>query len=350
MSRANVLLLTAFLLLLGAVLAVENPFGGDEFARSRRREHLLFPGFDGVRAAKVEIRAKDREVVLARAPEGTWTVPAAFGHGARTESVVDLFDRIRLMRVRQPVSDRPENREKYNVGEEGIDVRVSDEAGKPLAEFVQGKFAGMNPKDPDFERKFSFAAFVRRADSPEVYLIDHFLPLGTTSTEWLDTALVRFDPTSAVELSVEGSLVEGKVRLAKEGEVWRIVEPEPGPAKKEAAEAWLQAFAYSVFKDVAGKGGDLAKFGLAEPKLLARAKTLDGREYRVRYGTGAEEGTTYAAKGEDDPYVYVVQGWSVENLKKKLADFREPPASQPASAPAESRPAAPPEPPATQPR
>ncbi|HKB14945.1 MAG TPA: DUF4340 domain-containing protein, partial [Planctomycetota bacterium] len=319
------------------VLAVEKPFAGDAYERAKRREHPLFPGFDATRATKLEIRSKEKGVEIERDPDGTWVVPAAFRYRAKMEgddSVPGFFERILQMKGREPVSDNPASHDRFNVGESGILVRVSDANGAPLVEFRQGRF-DIDTKDPDFEQKFSFASFVRRTDSNEVYLVDQFFPMGLSASEWIDTSFVRFEPSSATEFTIEGPLVGSRVHLVKQGETWSIAGPEGGPAKKEVADAWVQGFGLSFFKEVAGKGEDRAKYGLANPELTVRAKTAEGIEHVARFAKGAADKTFYAAKGEDDPWIFVVPDWTVDNLKKKVEDFREPPASQPASAPAE---------------
>ncbi len=337
MNRLNRILLAILVALTAAVLAVEKPFAGDAYEKARRREHPLFPGFDATRAARLEIRSKEKGVEIERAPDGSWVVPAAFGYRAKMQgddSVPGFFDRILRMKGREPVSDNPASHDRFNVGETGILIRVSDAGGAPLVEFRQGRF-DINPNDPDFEQKFSFASFVRRTDSNEVYLVDPFFPMGLSPSEWIDTSFVRFEPSSATEFTVEGPLVGARVHLVRQGEIWSIGGPEGGPAKKEAADAWLQALGLiSSFKEVAGKGEDRAKYGLANAELVVRAKTADGTEHSAVFAKGPDAKNFYAAKGADDPWIYVVPDWTVDNLKKKVEDFREPPASQPASAPA----------------
>ncbi|HET6201853.1 MAG TPA: DUF4340 domain-containing protein [Planctomycetota bacterium] len=351
MNRLNSVLLAIFVALTGVVLVVEKPFAGNPYERARERERPLFPGFDGARAAKLEIRSREKGVVVERAPDGTWVVPAALGYRAKMQgedSVPGFFERILRLKVREPVSDRPENRDRFSVGEQGTLVRVSDEKGEALAEFVQGRF-DINTSDPDFETKFNLATFVRRSDSSEVYLVGQFLPMGMKPTDWIDTSFVRFEPTATTEFTIEGDadLVGPRVHVVKQGDAWTIAGPEGGPAKKEAVDAWIAAIAYSVFRDVAGKGDDPSKFNLDKPLLVVRAKTSDGKEHSARFAKGPDGKTYYGSKGEGDPWVFVMDDWTVEkNLLKKLDDFREPPASQPASAPA----SAPSEPPATRPR
>jgi uncharacterized protein DUF4340 len=323
-SRLNQVFLSVLVTLTAAIFAVGKPFAADAYEKARRREHPLFPGFDATYAAKLEIRSKEKGVEIARAPDGTWIVPAAFGYRAKTEgddSVPGFFDRILRMKVREPVSDNPADFDRYNVGESGILVRVSDASGAPLVEFRQGRY-DINPNDPNLGQKFSFASFVRRTDSNEVFLVHQFFPMGLSPSEWIDTSFVRFEPSSATEFTIEGPLVGERVHLLKEGDRWSISGPGGGPAKKEVADAWVQAFGFSFFKEVAGKGEDRAKFGLANPELIVRAKTADGTEHSAVFAKGPDAKTFYAAKGADDPWIFVVPDWTVDNLKKKVEDFR----------------------------
>ncbi len=323
-NRLNKAFFSVFVALTAAVLAAGRPFAGDAYEKARSCERLLFPGFDATYAAKLEIRSKEKGAEIVRAPDGTWIVPAAFGYRAKMQgddSVPGFFDRILRMKVREPVSDNPADLHRYNVGDSGILIRVFDAGGAPLVEFRHGRY-DINPNDPNFRQKFSFASFVRRTDSNEVFLVEEFFPIGLSPSEWIDISLVRFEPSRATEFTIEGPLVGERVHLVREGDRWSISGPGGGPAKKGAANGWVQAFGYSSFKEVAGKGEDRAKFGLTNPELIVRAKTADGTEHVARFAKGAADRTFYAAKGEQDPWIFVVPDWTVDNLKKKVEDFR----------------------------
>jgi hypothetical protein len=325
MSRENVLLSLLFAVLGVVVLVVQNPFSADVYEETAQRSRLLFPDFDGTKATRIEVRTPDREAIVERGEDGVWKVLSRFDHPADPNTVVDLFTRLREIRVSDWISNDAADRDRYNVGDAGIRFRVTDAAGATLADFVQGKFQGIDPDDPNFERKFNFQTFLRRSDSNEVYLVEGFLPIGTTPGEWLDKALVRFDPNAAKGFVIETSDPAGKVRVEKgEDGTWKIVEPAPAPADKAKVEEWLRTFGYASLKDVAGVGGG-ASFGLDPPSVRLRAELQDGTSRELWVGSKTEAQEYHVSKGAEGPFVYLVQAWTIEQLKKSGADLTQPP-------------------------
>jgi len=340
MTRENAFLAVLFAILAVVILVVDKPFSADVYEETAQRSRALFPEFDGAVATRIEVRAPEREAIVERGEDGLWKVTSRFGYPADGNTVQDLFTRLQEIRVSDWISDRPEDRDRYNVGDSGIRFRVTDRGGATLAAFVQGKFSGIDPEDPNFERKFNFDVFLRREDSGEIFLVPSFIPIGTTPAEWLDRSLVRFDPTTARAFSIERADGE-RVRVEKgEDGTWRIVEPTPGPANPGKVDEWLRAFGYSSMKDVAGVGGGSA-FGLDAPSVRVQAELQDGTTREIWFGSRNETKEVHASKGAGDPFVYLVQEFTYDQLGKSAADFAEapPPPPEGATPPGEAPPA-----------
>lgn len=324
MSRGNWILAFVFVALLILTFALENPFGQNVYEASEKSSSPLFPSFISDQASKLEIRQGDGEpTILQKNAEGQWVVASLHGYKAQEGRVKTLLSKIGTFRNTDLIEDSPADLDTpYNLGKKGVEVKIADASGHLLAGFVQGKLEG-NPQDPEYQRRVSkLPAYLRKVDSKQVYLVNGFSPVVPTAKDWLDTSLARFDANKVSEIHLQGKLVEGEISLKKEGEEWKLIKPEEALAKKEVAAAMARSFSSAYFKEFVGPLDDAAKFGLNDPQLKVSMKLENGEEYLLQVGQQLDDQSYFVTKGEKEPFVFQVHSYTVDALKKTVADLK----------------------------
>lgn len=326
MNRGNRILAGIFGALLILVLVLENPFGRSVYELGAESAPPLFPSFHEDKAVKIEIRKASggEEALLEKDSSGTWVVANQHGYKAQEGRVKGLLQKLPRFQTSDLIDEEAADLDKpYNLGQNGIEVKVLDAAGGILAGFVQGKIDG-DWKDPDYQRRMrKLPSFLRKLDERRVYEVPEFTALIAKAQDWLDTTLVRFDATKVREISLAGKLVEeGEIELRKEGEEWKLAKPEEAPAKKEVVEAMARSLSSAYFKELVGPLDDPARFELAEPQLKVRMKLETGEEHGLLVGKQLEDKSYYVTKGENEKFVFVVQAYTVDSLKKTVADLK----------------------------
>ncbi len=332
MNSTNRVLLLVFLVFLTAVFIWENPFRRDAYERTETSVISLFAGFDPYKAARVEITKPggEEKVVLEKRKteeQEEWILSSLHGYLANQKRVNDLFATIGRLQSYDLLEDAAENfDEPYQVGPDtGTRVQITNEDGVLVVDFYQGAVVG-DFNDPQFRRRqMKFPAYVRKSNEKRIYQVYNFFPVESSSSRWADSTLARFDASKVSRIELEGSKVgDQKIVIVKEGQDWKLLNPKPMPAQKEAVEAMIRSFSSLVFQDLVGKKDDLAAYGLDAPALKVRMKLDDGQEYSLEVGKVMEDRSYYATKGETDSFVYKIHYLSVDTIGKTPEELSQP--------------------------
>jgi hypothetical protein len=119
-------------------------------------------------------------------------------------------------------------------------------------------------------------------------------------------------------LSLEVTDGERTLRIAHEGDAWRIVQPVDAPVDA-AALAWplgeiAQLEARLI---VADEVTDLATYGLDTPSLTVTIASTGGTA-QLRAGRQTPGGSAYYVLVEGDPRLYTVDPYTIDNLRRWL--------------------------------
>jgi hypothetical protein len=119
-------------------------------------------------------------------------------------------------------------------------------------------------------------------------------------------------------LSLEVTTGDRALRMVHAGDEWRIVQPQEAPADT-AALAWplgeiAQLEARLI---VADEVTDLATYGLDAPSLTVTIESSDGTT-QLRVGRETPGGSAYYLLVEGDPRLYIVDPYTVDNLRRWL--------------------------------
>ncbi|TAH38727.1 MAG: DUF4340 domain-containing protein [Planctomycetota bacterium] len=324
MSRRNRILLALLLLLGGLALALEQPWRGDAFARTRARVQRLFPGLEDQRQdiARVEIESAGQRTTLVRGAGG-WVVAEKLQYPADVGRLASLVDTLAGLDDRDTVSVNPDKQETYSVDPAaGTRVRLLDARGLALADLVGGALRGA-AEQAGTEALLEF--YVRRADRDEVVLAPEFRPPPADPADWIEPRLLpglqaqrlrwlqRASPDEhgAWKLAVEAP--EGAAGAAERR--WRMVAPDSRAAVAHVAEGFAFALANLRAQDVAARLGPAAEpgpeFGFPTDVLKAG---VDEGTIEVRLGKPAGEGRRYAWV-PGSAYVVIIGEFAAERLR-----------------------------------
>lgn len=333
MNRRNRLLSLTLLALVAVLLLQTKPWEGSAYDATRRAVAPMFPLFDRELAAHIEFQTPNASFEMKKA-EGGWVLPQRFGHAVSTSRVDSLLSQIEDLKTNDLVSENPKHRSKYQVGEQGTRIVVRTAEGVSLADFVAGRLKSQDFSSPSIQQTFAMAVYVRPTDGDAVYLQEPFQPLSTEASQWLDLGLLspRSSPAVAIErLGPDSSRLWRFRRETPQGEEGA---PEGGPLARwtldgnpefvvDAAkpERWIESMATVRARDVAAASpGEEDEYGLRVPETL-RVVFEDGSEQVLLLGSLHTDSERYGMSPHS-PYVYVLEGYQLDQLLKEIEFFQ----------------------------
>lgn len=276
------------LLAVTAILIAAAVFVRQDRAPEARSERMrLIPELlDRVNeVARIEIKAKDAQVVLVKKGEG-WVVENRGGYPADFEKVKATVVTVAEMEVLEP---KTSNRELYpRLGVEALDVEgsgskrltLSDAKGDALASLIAGK--------PSSGRRSG--TFVRPPNKAQALLVSGQLHVDANPIEWMDRAVMDIPSERVSEVLIE---VPGKprIRIHKSDSKARdyILDAVPKGEKLKsqvAVNALASALQQLHFEDVSPR----ADFTLPEAHTVTTVRTFDGLQAVIK-GAVVEERT-----------------------------------------------------------
>lgn len=316
MRKTTLIVLGAFVVLLGWVLATREP-------RVSVGVHTLAPPkLDKARVTGLELSGA-RAAVL-RKHEGRWFVSAPgtpdVRYPADAALVEGALDALAELRKPDFVSDRPERQAEYEVDDaKGLRLAVLQEGG-PALKWVLGK-ASRNG-----------GVYVRAQDSADIFAHRGRLDWSVRRDvkDWRQRRVVELEVDLVSRLVLRSK--EGQVlALRKEGSGpgrWSLPEGTPVPPgfrfDARAPERLVQQLASLRAQDFAD--GDAAKdsaTGLGGAHDSVEVELVGGRKVVLRLGPSQEGTGTVAARVDGDAQVYLLPAASVEPLRKRLTDLRD---------------------------
>lgn len=249
------------------------------------------------------------------------------------------------IRCKEKITDAKENYGELGVADDAPDavtVRLRDAEGKVLLGFVKGKNADGG------------GAYVRLLDRPTVYATEGYLNIDATPAGYLDKTLIQAKREQVQRVDVQSG--KDKYTLAKGDKDALVLQPIPEGkrAKDSALQDVFNALGNLDFTDVT-PAKDLAltwdatytcqlESGLVYTVKLAKK---DEKHYVQVSAKGPDVSSVSITKTESDaelkkkeavllavetaqkftpkhaPWVYQVQSWSADRLRKPLADLVE---------------------------
>jgi hypothetical protein len=297
--------LTVLTVLLALAVLLERPWKGKE-----AEESPLFPRFVPEAAARIELKGPEAEVILEKKAV-EWQVASSANYPADAGSIENLLSKVKGLSVGSLVSKKPEKHPIFKVDESGLEVKVLTEDSTPTAQFFVGKTG------PD-----RTSTYLRRGDSPEVYLVNERLESTFSRPEWRDLNIFRFNPNDVLELTLkpEGKKEISLKRNIVEG-IWEIDKPFKSPANKEEVDSLLVTFSSLRAQEFAEEGA-LKKSRLARPQATFTAVLVDGSKKMLLVGRDKDKSLTYVKKEGDDT-IFLVSQYQLRKLSPKPDDLKQ---------------------------
>jgi hypothetical protein len=116
-----------------------------------------------------------------------------------------------------------------------------------------------------------------------------------------------------------------EARVVKEGEGWRLLAPLQAPADQSEVDAIVSSLeTLEIEESLAEAPGDLAPFGLAQPKASVAVRVQGATEpLTLLVGEKTPDGGALYAKRAAQPGVFTIPGYLENTFSKKAADLRD---------------------------
>jgi len=321
---------------LGVALGAKTPTGVWVYARERDKPAVFVLGesvlrdstrpladfrdrsvlaFDPKAVTGFEVVLPDETLAVENA-DGAWRLTKPTAQRADTETITDFLDKLNAQKVREFVADSPPSRAPYGLERP---TRVTIHTGRDKDRVSRSLLLGK--VDPAKK-----GIYAMRPDEPTVLLVGEELwnAVPKNVAVLRNRTLVEVDRDKVTRLQIEGS--KGMVEIAREGDQWKIVAPEPlatdqvevGAVLSRVRELRAQAF---LSDDASGIG----KF-LAKPEVKLTFTQQGGSTTTLLLApsqeTRGKEPSAYAALVGSGPVV-LVDAKALGELNRSATDLRD---------------------------
>jgi hypothetical protein len=271
--------------------------------------------FDPKAVTGFEVVLPDETLAVENA-DGAWRLTKPTAQRADTETITDFLDKLNAQKVREFVADSPPARAPYGLERP---TRVTIHTGRDKDRVSRSLLLGK--VDPAKK-----GIYAMRPDEPTVLLVGEELwnAVPKNVAVLRNRTLVGVDRDKVTRLQIEGS--KGTVEVAREGDQWKIVAPEPlatdqvevGAVLSRVRELRAQAF---LSDDASGIG----KF-LAKPEVKLTLTQQGGATTTLLLApsqeTRGKEPSAYAALAGSGPVV-LVDAKALGELNRSATDLRD---------------------------
>jgi len=321
---------------LGVTLGAKTPTGVWVYARERDKPAVFVLGesvlrdstrpladfrdrsvlaFDPKAVTGFEVVLPDETLAVENA-DGAWRLTKPTAQRADTETITDFLDKLNAQKAREFVADSPPSRAPYGLERP---TRVTIHTGRDKDRVSRSLLLGK--VDPAKK-----GIYAMRPDEPTVLLVGEELwnAVPKNVAVLRNRTLVEVDRDKVTRLQIEGS--KGMVEVAREGDQWKIVAPEPlatdqvevGAVLSRVRELRAQAF---LSDDASGIG----KF-LAKPEVKLTFTQQGGATTTLLLApsqeTRGKEPSAYAALVGSGPVV-LVDAKALGELNRSATDLRD---------------------------
>jgi len=321
---------------LGVALGAKTPTGVWVYARERDKPAVFVLGesvlrdstrpladfrdrsvlaFDPKAVTGFEVVLPDETLAVENA-DGAWRLTKPTAQRADTETITDFLDKLNAQKAREFVADSPPSRAPYGLERP---TRVTIHTGRDKDRVSRSLLLGK--VDPAKK-----GIYAMRPDEPTVLLVGEELwnAVPKNVAVLRNRTLVEVDRDKVARLQIEGS--KGMVEVAREGDQWKIVAPEPlatdqvevGAVLSRVRELRAQAF---LSDDASGIG----KF-LAKPEVKLTFTQQGGATTTLLLApsqeTRGKEPSAYAALVGSGPVV-LVDAKALGELNRSATDLRD---------------------------
>lgn len=308
MNRKTLGALFVFILLLGIVyyLYTRPEKGEREGARPRP-----LAAIDIKQVKQVTITRKGKTVVLARKGKDRWQLTKPVSYPADKGAVEGMMDKLKDLEFGDLVTELKGKHAEHEVDDaKGIHVVVAGDK-KPLADFHLGKVLD------------SFTMF-RMAKKEQVWQAVGSIRFSFDREvkDWREKKIVDFKAEQARKLKV--TTAGGAIELSRPDEKtpWKV---DSSAVKIDQLDAQTVTSLVSTLSSLSAAdfadGLDATKAGFDKPAATLVLTLKGGKQTTLLIGSNV--GEDYRVKAQDNPQIFVLKKYTVDNLLLRPIDFRE---------------------------
>jgi hypothetical protein len=154
-----------------------------------------------------------------------------------------------------------------------------------------------------------------------IMLFERHRPTSDESTAAAEKVLRDFERDVVMGIVIERA--EGRVRLEKVGEEWRLREPFDFPADSSVVSSTLGSLAnLTADRRLAPEEVNPADYGLEQPVAKVTLRMADGSERIVAIGDELPLGSKRALRVDGSDGVTIAAGWFTSDLEREVDDWR----------------------------
>ena len=154
-----------------------------------------------------------------------------------------------------------------------------------------------------------------------MFLFERHRPTSDEATAAAEKVLRGFERDDVVGVVIDGA--EGRVRLEKTGEEWRLREPLDFPADSSLVSSTLGSLAnLTADRRLPADEVDPGDYGLEEPAAEITLRMSDGSERLIVVGDELPLGSKRALRVDGGDEVMIAAGWFVSDLEREVDDWR----------------------------
>ncbi len=319
-TNKPILYFSAALLLLAIVVLTQHT---DTSRVGDETEHYFIEDYDSADVVRIEVEQLIDSIELRRTEKG-WEVsermtpmrralinkggesfPKEKWHRADPSRVANALGSFGGLSEGLVISDDPDRRKIYHVGQTGLAIRLYDEGDSVIADLVIGKNA------PDFT-----SSYIRRSDENEVHRVRRPLmgAFSPSAEDWRERRLWTLEPNTITTMTIAGGKVNNTYEQNAEHH-WSCRRCPNATVDQEHLRSFAIKLAF-LRADQFADDVSIHKAGLDHPSMTATFTDKKGETRKLNIGLPEGESFYYAnVEGIDE---IVLIGKEIVELAKDL--------------------------------
>jgi len=154
-----------------------------------------------------------------------------------------------------------------------------------------------------------------------VFFFERHQPTSEEARDRAEKVLQDFDRDAVISIEIEGG--NGRVRLERTGEEWRLREPLDYPADTSKVSSTLASLAnLEADRRLGADEFDPAAYGLDEPDLSVEMRTAEDEVIALVIGDEMPLGSKRALRLREGGEIVLASGWFVNDLDREVDEWR----------------------------
>lgn len=302
--RSTIILIIVLGALVGYIYYLNRDGATDEDAKEK-----AFASVNAEDIEEVQIRSADGETSRAQKTDGAWRLVEPVQAAADESELTSITNSLASLDMQRVVDENAPDLKEYGLEPARLEVSFRTKADKEPKRILLGE---RTPTGGDLYARFP--------DQKRVFLVSSFLDATFNKNTFAlrEKSIIKIDREKIDRVEVVAGA--RTVTLAKNGNDWRIVEPQALRADFAAVEGALERLSSAQMQAIVSPdGGDLKGYKLDPP--VASFSAVSGSA-RATLQLGETENALIYAKDSSRPMVFTVAPTLYTDLIRDVSDFR----------------------------